>query len=72
MANILTNPLKDFPESIRAGDTIKVERSDFNVDYPPSTFTAKFRARKIDAGNLSFDVLQLRIMAIFCSHFRIL
>ena len=47
MANILTNPLKDFPESIRAGDTIKVERSDFNVDYPPSTFTAKFRARKI-------------------------
>ena len=57
MANILTNPLKDFPESIRAGDTIKVERSDFNVDYPPSTFTAKFRARKIDAGNLSFDVI---------------
>ncbi len=45
MANILTEPLSDFPEQIRAGDTVKVKRSDIGTDYPNSTFTAKFQAR---------------------------
>ena len=56
MANIITDPLNDFPESIRAGDTVKVKRADFSIDYPPTTFTAKFSARKIDAGGTTFSV----------------
>lgn len=45
MANILTEPLSDFPETIRAGDTVKVKRSDIGRDYPNTTYTAKFEAR---------------------------
>jgi len=48
MANILTEPLSDFPETIRAGDTVKVKRSDIGTDYPNSTYTAKFEARCFD------------------------
>jgi hypothetical protein len=48
MANILNEPLSDFPETIRAGDTVKVKRSDIGTDYPNSTYTAKFEARCFD------------------------
>ena len=48
MANILTEPLSDFPETIRAGDTVKVKRSDIGRDYPNTTYTAKFEARCFD------------------------
>ena len=48
MANILTEPLSDFPEEFRAGDTLKVKRSDIGTDYPNSTYTAKFHARCFD------------------------
>ena len=48
MANILTEPLSDFPETIRAGDTLKVKRSDIGTDYPNTTYTAKFQARCFD------------------------
>ena len=48
MANILTEPLSDFPETIRAGDTIKVKRSDIGTDYPNTTYTAKFEARCLE------------------------
>ena len=48
MANILTEPLSDFPETIRAGDTVKVKRSDIGTDYPNSTYTANFEARCFD------------------------
>lgn len=47
MANILTEPLSDFPESFRAGDTVKVKRQDIGRDYPNSTYTAKFEARSL-------------------------
>jgi hypothetical protein len=48
MANILTEPLSDFPEQIRSGDTVKVKRSDIGTDYPNTTYTAKFQARCFD------------------------
>jgi len=47
MANILTEPLSDFPEEFRAGDTLKVKRSDIGTDYPNDTYTAKFEARSL-------------------------
>jgi hypothetical protein len=56
MANIINEFLKDFPESFRSGDILKVERSDFAIDYPPTTFTAVFKARKVDAGGTNFSV----------------
>lgn len=56
MANILTEPLSDFPEQIRAGDTVKVKRSDIGTDYPNSTFTAKFQARGLGQHSQTFSV----------------
>ena len=56
MANIINEFLKDFPESFRSGDILKVERSDFSIDYPPTSFTAVFKARKVDAGGTNFSV----------------
>ena len=56
MANILTEPLSDFPEEFRAGDTLKVKRSDIGTDYPNDTFTAKFEARSLDSHTSTISV----------------